>query len=143
MAALRSGEYAQAKGRLRRVLTDFNTGEERVGYCCEGVAFERYGVALGYALNIDEDGDMVASHTYGENNDQTFESFTVAPPRFWTDMGMRVTDRNAFVLKLPDGLDFCEHSSDWEEYASLNDSGLTFDQIADLIEWQFLSTEVK
>lgn len=142
VAALRSGEYKQAKGRLRTNLKNFETGEltGEVGFCCEGVALLRYGTQLGYTVEVDDDGDLNGSHKYGADHEFEFTSFTVAPPRFWDDMGMRNTDvSNGFVFELPRGCRVGDTSTEWEEYASLNDSGFTFDQIADLIQWQFLS----
>lgn len=141
--ALRSGEYQQNKGRLRLNLTDDDTGlpTGKVGYCCEGVAAERYARQLGYTVTVDEnDGDLNIS--YAEDGDEAFSSWTVAPPRFWREMGMLTDERlyNGLVFVLPDDLKMRGQQIGWEEYASLNDDGLTFDQIADLIEWQFLGS---
>lgn len=131
VAALRSGEYAQAKHQLRN----------SVGYCCEGVAFERYAEPLGYEIQIKESGVMIALGLVTGDEVTRFRSTSVAPPEFWRDMGLRnVEVHNVFVFELPG---MCtirnEDLRQWIEYAALNDAGFTFEQIADLIEWQFAS----
>lgn len=126
MAALRSGEYLQTHSQLGRV----EVGEVR-RYCCEGVAVERYGEQLGYkvqwngdSLSLDDQYDYVV-------ND------------FWEALGLNTdASKNVgtrFALILPDNLAI-RHDDRISEipYMALNDDGLTFAQIADLIEWQFL-----
>jgi len=139
--ALRSSEYAQAQNSLRAVIGSGGA----VGYCCEGVGFVRYAEQLGYHFNINAVGRMIA---YGkpiadddDHESLQFQSTAVAPPMFWHDMGVRNVDlHNGFALELPAGCAlFDEPGREFVEYAALNDAGLTFSQIADLIEWQFLS----
>lgn len=142
VAALRSGEYAQAKHTLRTEIRD-NDGGYKIGYCCEGVAFTRYGEQLGYTLTGRSKGQICASYERDDVDGQrkTWSSTAVAPPSFWDDMGMLANPatHNGLIFVLPDDCATSDDNRPWEEYASLNDAGLTFDQIADLIEWQFLS----
>lgn len=97
-----------------------------------------YGEELGYTHEImPHTGAMqVRSEVVPES---TFEA--VAPPLFWYDMGLLADPalHNGFIFVLPDRCVTKDERRAWEEYASLNDAGLTFSQIADLIEWQFLS----
>jgi hypothetical protein len=127
VTALRSGEYEQGTGILSGVQ------DGRLKHCCQGVAFERYGEALGYHATRTErevlrGRDPLALSGYG--------SALTAPRRFWQDMGL-TSPSGQFTL------DVAARDGQVYGYADLNDSGFTFEQIADLIEWQFLSnTEV-
>jgi len=139
--ALRSSEYVQAKNSLRGVKSSNGV----IGYCCEGVAFARYAEQLGYHFNIDAEGCMTAYGKPIADDDHEclqFRSSAVAPPMFWHDMGVRNVDvYNGFAFELPAGCAlFDEPGREFVEYAALNDAGFTFSQIADLIEWQFLSS---
>lgn len=142
VAALRSGEYDQTKNRLR---TGVSPVTGKAGYCCEGVAFERYGVQLGYGMVNNGSGAMIALGRNYPSDDNSFAvdkfmSTAVAPPEFWQDMGMRDrTVYNGFAFELPNNYTTRDENREWEEYASLNDAGFTFPQIADIIEWQYLS----
>lgn len=131
VTALRSGEYAQGREQLSR--TDAETGE--VTYCCEGVALERYGSALGYEVTRTQSGAL-----HGRDPELVYGggSTLTAPMRFWRDMGMLVSDASSFRIDVSsrDGKDFVF-------YSDMNDNGFTFPQIADLIEWQFLSGREK
>lgn len=142
MTALRSGEYTQLKHQLSAKIEGSN---EKFGYCCEGVAAERYGPALGYVVDRNENGVLRAA-----DNELGFSrgSVLAAPARFWQDMGLRHEGEVSFVFELPDGLQTRPGDDEEDEatqptntvaYSNLNDNGFTFDQIADLIEWQFLS----
>lgn len=132
MTALRSGEYAQAKNRLRG-----QASPGRIGYCCEGVAVTRYAEQLGYRFEIQDTGSM---RVYGKyDGPSQFQSTAVAPPEFWEEMGMRdVTVYNGLAFELPGEQTVRDQRCEFIEYAALNDADFTFDQIADLMEWQFL-----
>lgn len=132
VAALRSGDYAQAKHQLRSE----HSGQP--GYCCEGVAVELYGEELNYTYEITPSGTMNVRDPLVPAG--IFNA--VAPPNFWVDMRLRADPgtHNGFIFILPDRCLTRDKRRSWEEYASLNDSGLTFAQIADLIEWQFLGS---
>jgi hypothetical protein len=123
--ALRSGEYPQVKEQLG--LDD----EGKKSYCCEGVAAERYGEQLGYAVKWNDYG--LTMNGFGE----------YAPDSFWEAMGLSVGDvigtTSNFAFVLPDGQDVLDTGASAAGYMNLNDEGFTFPQIADLIEWQFLS----
>jgi len=125
VAALRSGEYEQTSDQLA-----IEQNGERA-YCCEGVAVERYGAQLGHTVEW-QDGNLTISglHDYAGNG-------------FWKQLGLngRVgTDiMTSFAFVLPAGLTMCDSEESSAGYMTLNDDGLTFSQIADLIEWQFLS----
>lgn len=138
VTALRSGEYAQTQHMLAK--RDPETGA--TSYCCEGVAFERYHEQLGYGLRWSPIiGCMVSVNPKNAN----VEDVMIAPRDFWRDMGMLVGDhRTQFRFIMPDGMDVRGNDEyDSVQYSELNDAGFTFNQIADLIEWQFLSgTEV-
>lgn len=125
MAALRSGEYQQVREQL--AVDSPSLGK---GYCCEGVAVERYGKKLGYKAEwLEGELSLDGLHDYASND-------------FWHDMGLvGVTSSpgtSYFTFKLPDGLTSLTEQSEFT-YMSLNDDGFTFSHIADLIEWQFLS----
>lgn len=127
MAALRSGEYAQIPGQLGKVID----AEGNKGYCCEGVAVERYGAQLGYRVEW-ETGELALN---------SFIEF--APNDFWRALGLvgqtYSPSTSSFTFNLPDGQTTLISGQSEFTYMSLNDEGFTFDQIADLVEWQFLS----
>lgn len=128
VTALRSGEYAQGRQRLSGIV------DEKKVYCCEGVALERYGVSLGYSVSRSDEGALRGRDPLAEGS---IGSCYNAPQRFWYDMGLSPDPRRGFIFEAP------ERNGERSAYADLNDTGLTFDQIADLIEWQFLpNTEV-
>lgn len=131
VAALRSGEYKQTHWKLAREHDDGTKS-----YCCEGVAYERYHAQFeGFTLEWDlyNQGEMCMVAKHGE-----YVGFNVAGVAFWEQMGMLIEGRNTLTLELPYGLNIIGHGDNLVEYASLNDDGLTFEQIADLITWQFL-----
>ncbi len=125
VAALRSGEYAQCSSYLSV------TQDEAVSYCCQGVALLRYGAALGYLVTRTPEGFL---HGRDPNVVGSIGTILTAPGRFWHDMGLSEDPGSGFILNVN------ERGHDVPAYSDLNDSGFTFDQIADLIEWQFLSS---
>ena len=140
VTALRSGSYEQTRKRLVRDTCGSKT------YCCEGVAVERYGSALGYELWWDASPDAPSeSLLWVRDLNSTYVARSFAPPQLWVDMGLAsVVEPDNFRFTLPDGLTprNPDHASRLTYY-DLNDDGFTFKHIADMIEWQFLSgTEV-
>lgn len=127
VAALRSGDYPQTHSQLG------NTDAEGVKkYCCEGVAAERYGEQLGYEVKWTPSGKLLLNTDadYAEND-------------FWVKMGLvgktEYPSTSFFIFNLPGEqtlLNTARQSS--ITYMALNDDGFTFNQIADLVAWQFL-----
>jgi hypothetical protein len=134
VAALRSGEYAQTTNRLARC-----DAEGSKSYCCEGVAFERYGEALGFELEWE---DLIESEILlmrARDPEHAVGNVSNAPVRFWDVMGLGTSDDvDEFSFVLPEGQCTLDDDDDYVQYATLNDDGFTFSQIADMIEWQFL-----
>lgn len=133
VTALRSGEYVQTHNRLAR---DINGSKS---YCCEGVAFERYGESLGFELTWSDSLEPDTLLMSARDPECTVGNANNAPWRFWHAMGLSSSaDEDDFSFVLPE-----EQSTlgddDYVQYATLNDDDFTFPQIADLIEWQFLS----
>ena len=108
LEALRSGEFGQARGRLREPGTD--------NMCCLGVACEVYRRETGKGSWIDgvvfEDGTGVKS-----------EQMLPAGVQDW----LGVEERNLFPFREP-----CVENG--PSVATLNDEGLDFDNIAAIIE---------
>lgn len=135
VAALRSGEYEQTKGALRRDGGDSG----RVGYCCLGVACDVSG--LGEWVQASEDGeqeygyDILAYRVEGyAENDINYDAEAVMHPAVRDWLG--VPDLNPDVY---------QPGSDGGAYplAYFNDTeSLDFAAIADLIEHEFLSEDV-
>lgn len=128
VAALRSGNYAQTHSQLGSV-DEHNVRR----YCCEGVAAERYGEQLGYEVKWTPSGRLLlgTDADYAEND-------------FWIKMGLvgkiDHPSTSLFIFNLPNEqtlLNTKRQSS--ITYMALNDDGFTFNQIADLVQWQFLS----
>lgn len=113
---LRSGKYRQAVGRLHSVGSDSFPG----GHCCLGVLCEM--AAEDGIVTIVEDEH---ARTYVDSDGE----YSVAVPselvRKWADL-----EDEAGEFGIPTGK-YIENSS----LAELNDAGLTFNQIADIIEW--------
>lgn len=130
VAALRSGEYAQTKNQLGNVCDGTKM------YCCEGVAAERYATQLDYRTYWDDDTLVLVD----PDND---EGHNYADDAFWEAMALSTGPDNGtsttFAFVLPEGMDVVDTGAGVASYMSLNDDGFTFPQIADLIEWQFLS----
>lgn len=110
--ALRSGEYEQTAGMLRRSL---DTGPD--GFCCWGVLCDLYQKAYPDLTEWDPDGDFVIKAT-DTSNTLTMPAF--APDCVWT-----------WALGEID----LDDEDDWGlDLAQLNDAGTPFDTIADIIE---------
>lgn len=133
VTALRSGEYEQTGNQLAREVCG------KKAYCCEGVAVERYGAQLGFDVSWQETpraASMDAQLTLDGEAD-------FAEDNFWEALGLSVGEDNdassGFALVLPVGKEFRDSGAKAVSFMGLNDDGLTFAQIADLIEWQYLS----
>lgn len=131
--ALRSGEYAQTGNQLAKQTSDGKF------YCCEGVAVERYGAQLGFEVgwhptpvsaSLDAELRIDGAADFAEDN-------------FWEATGLHAGADNgtpsAFAFVLPLGKKVRDTGAEAVSYMALNDEGFTFVQIADLVEWQFLS----
>lgn len=107
---LRSGKYPQAQGRLRKA----------EGYCC-----------LGVACDISEKGRWVMTGVLNQTYSYQFE----------TDCGQKVDEDVYLPPIVQDVFGFhAQNPQVGEDYlADLNDHGLTFAEIADRIEQEYLS----
>ena len=130
--ALRSGEYAQTTGVLFR-----DSGDDEAGYCCLGVACDLSG--LGQWIEDEDDQNEYGYSTMtfvvdGVDGYIDQQGATVLPMAV-ADGWLGIPDTNPSVLvglvQTPSGLP--------ESLASLNDAGLTFDQIADVITYEYLT----
>lgn len=133
VTALRSGKYAQTGNQLAR-----EVGGKKA-YCCEGVAVERYGAQLGFNVSWQE-----TSRAVSMDAQLTLDGMAdFAEDNFWEALGVSVGEDNdassGFAFVMPTGLDVRNTGASSVSYMTLNDEGLTFPQIADLIEWQHLS----
>lgn len=133
MTALRSDEYRQTGNQLAKQTCDGKF------YCCEGVAVERYGAQLGFNVAW-----LPRSTILDLNAELAIDDCAdYAEDSFWEAMGLSTGVDNgtstAFAFVLPLGQDVRDTGAEAASYMALNDDGLTFAQIADLIEWQFLS----
>lgn len=111
VAALRSGEYKQGAGRLQ----DPQVGE----FCCLGVLCD-LAVKAGVQVSVTQVGYEVA---YGGNTGSL-----PTPVQEWA--GLDSPDPELAESYEPDDGNLYP-----EEASSLNDSGMPFSQIADLIDW--------
>ena len=113
VAALRSGEYKQTKGKLADV--------ERAEHCCLGVLCEmaiKDGVDVEVGVRLDEDDGYDIFYT-------EFDKETGHPPdsvRKWAGMGS------------PSGRLYQPAYDEDTSLASLNDRNWSFKQIAEVIE---------
>lgn len=122
LAALRSGDYEQGRDALR-------TGTRHRQYCCLGVLCDlavKEGI-IGQPILIDRDW------TYG---DTTHTSWSALPLTVAQWAGLYNPDDLSHTSGF--GIDAMATSpeGDRTSLSSLNDSGKTFEQIADIIEDQ-------
>ncbi len=132
--ALRSGEYPQTGNQLGKMRDD---GVKM--YCCEGIAVERYASDVGYRvewLGKNAKALVIIDADSNENSDY-------AEDDFWEALALNTEVDNGtstvFAFIMPEGQDVLDTGAEAVSYMSLNDDGLSFDQIADMIEWQYLS----
>lgn len=120
VAALRSGKYKQAVGKLKKTDED---GALR--YCCLGVACDLVGLK-GEEL---ENGLFVFPKSHGSW--MTTDSLLPREAMEW--LGVDVDGPSVYTEEVGDN-----GESEYDELAQLNDNGYSFDQIAALIEEQGL-----
>jgi len=127
IAALESGEYAQTTGSLQRVVeATENYKKIPPGFCCLGVLCE---VAIKHGLKITKELDRNNNGLmwYDSNTDYT-------PPTVQKWSGMK-SQSGEFSCVIDD-------DKDWAggELTDLNDSGKTFEEIAEIIRenWERL-----
>lgn len=123
--ALRSGEYEQTTGRLSRT----NQHTDSASFCCLGVLCE---LALEEGVITKSLDPDAASYTYGDSDDGD-DMFPTVKVAAWSGMA-------DWVVEDPDA------DPDFDEpeigLATLNDDrGLSFTEIADLIESTYELTE--
>lgn len=114
--ALRSGEYQQGHGYLKRLLLLQDDGSTGTVYCCLGVACELSSFGDWTPRFVDENGELLpgpATYSYGDGK---FEEFP--PPRVAELLGLFYDGSNEPGLSL----------------AAMNDAEVSFAEIADFIE---------
>lgn len=126
--ALRSGKYKQGRKALR------NKNDE---FCCLGVLCDISKKDLGIDWEPEENGEFEAFEAYVME-----KNGGVLPDRVWEYIGREATDYKVQISitnpKLPDFIAKNYPSGDLY-LATLNDTyGLSFEQIADIIEEEFL-----
>lgn len=119
LIALRSGDYQQTKGWLRK-------SGERDGFCC-----------LGVACDILDSGLWIIGGNYSNPQVQHWKDKDCLPPRFATKQ--MFVGGYSFIETDPDddGYRQGEDEEDHDAYTKLsnmNDHGSTFAEIADWIE---------
>lgn len=119
VAALRSGSYQQGRERLHYVK---NSDEPEHKFCCLGVLSKISGAEQ---CRVTSDG----AFAYGEERNATFEPLEA---RQW--LGLSDGDTLYIPCSLLDGRDSDPKALLTKPLFELNDSGFTFDQIADLIQ---------
>lgn len=128
---LRSGRSRQATGRLKKILD--NEGY-RVGFCCLGRACELYRSETARGFWEHTDTGELAFHPTNSVDDDT--GSTTVMPRIVADWyGFDNLDPS---IPYEDR----EGNKTYIHLSGLNDSGFTFDQIADMIEYHLLAPEV-
>lgn len=120
ITALRSGNFPQGKNVLAYKLPDGVTY-----YCCMGVFCE----ILPYVERTDSNERSFSNIAYVATGDEE-TVITVLP---WTVVDTEKLDANNPVIEYT-GRDRHGYTSERISLAELNDSGFTFNQIADLIE---------
>lgn len=116
VAALRSGEYWQGQGRLAAATEE---SDPEISYCCLGVLCD-LAVKAGVDVTVETDGS--GGKTFDGGRD-------FPPPKVLEWSGLE-----DHQWGLPQAVYFDDNQFD--DLASLNDNGATFDQIADIIEEQ-------
>lgn len=125
--ALRSGEYPQTKGRLQRTQPDRYESETKPGFCCLGVLCE---VAVKHNVIQRTGADSVGDVGYGAPHRHS-DVFPTMPVQDWVGV-------NDFIVTVEIEVNG-EPQTDRIAVTELNDvHGFTFDQIADLVESEFL-----
>lgn len=135
--ALRSGDYDQATEKL--TIVDDNGNKS---HCCLGLLCELVKDDLG--LDVKEVQRVVGGYSlgYATTNEDGDESFATAVLSSPIEQWVGLSHQYGGVPEYNFNLDPSKPVDDWNagadvqlHLASLNDSGLTFSQIADIIEW--------
>jgi hypothetical protein len=135
--ALRSGEFKKGKGSLVQVDSEGNKK-----YCCLGVACALAGLEEAKVKVIDEDKQRIFALGFKTNGDVE-TSFLPKQVQQW----LGITEKNPLVETNAEGILTTEAGrlGRWiRSLSDVNDGGLaekevTFSEIADLIEKQWLS----
>ena len=118
VADLRSGKFTQTTGRLTGIYLDDTDGIKVIGNCCLGVACERFITENPGVLEIDN------TAVTGEGQSRSYsgeESFLPAEVIDW--LGLRSS-----------GGEFYNSDGDYSQLYNLNDDGMSFSDLADIIE---------
>ena len=133
MAALRSGEFQQCSGRLKRFDADGNAS-----YCCLGVLQE---VVSGEVSHGAADGEFDMQGNPLCDAVPPMEWLTANGIKFFDHLGYAVTVPTIYVTELEPTEEDDEGNliklpptETCESAASLNDNGCTFEEIADFLE---------
>lgn len=131
LAALRSGEYRQARSRLCVIEED-----GRPSHCCLGVLSE-LAVADG-VVSFRDSGptDWVRVRAYGSSEEQS-----LLPDEVVRWAGLRSSNPTVTVTDV-DVLEGTHGPDDRRSLAALNDHGLPFDALADLVEEQLIEAQL-
>lgn len=125
--ALRSGEYAQTKGRLQRTEPDRYDSETKPGFCCLGVLCD---IAVKHNV-IKTVGTYSDGHVKYGTDHLYSDAFPTTTVQDWVGI-------NDFIVTTAIVVDE-EMETDRIGLTELNDiHGFTFGEIADLIESEFL-----
>ncbi len=133
VAALRSGNYSQARGRL----------ESESHYCCLGVLCE-----IAVKDNIVDKYKTAEGSLYASFSDPIDRGTAVLPIAVMEWAGLPTDDPNPAVIlrhdEIPPSISkhdygdvFLSTGDGKTNLASLNDNGATFEEIADIIEKKF------
>lgn len=137
VSALRSGRYKQGTRSLKYRAYDSNENQ----FCCEGVGCELFGDGVGLVVGSSDS-------SWKERVEFSFNTATgLAPGVVANYLGIEVSgDGTGWRVGIPEspldsqGCSCGCYNDDRHVYlAPLNDSGFSFDQIADLIEWYYLN----
>jgi hypothetical protein len=160
ISALRSGRYPQATGALAKAI-DTDGDKVKMGYCCLGVLCDIKapsvdGIFVGYSNELGEDQGQYNSETSEMGRDYRIlwdsnEAFL--PPRIQDAVGLGSAGNPSFIIAWEDknwpveSYEMVSHPTDpgmpyqakhgWREFSlsDLNDSGMPFNQIADIIDY--------
>lgn len=140
VAALRSGEYRQGKKMLK-------TPEG--SYCCLGVYCAITGVRESLQMQFVATGNGFTERMVPSFGDPGLENFVIIPPNYEIALADPTSENIDYPFVGEEQLFSCTHqfSREWNvdlyektflfphTLPGLNDSGFTFDQIADIIDY--------
>lgn len=149
--ALRSGNYVQGTGRLKRLLSEYDSTDAE--YCCLGVATEISGLCVESRNHTDSER-VIGFVTAGDPGSSPSLTYPTVEVTDWLGASEYHTD---VLLDIPDEIAHMsiqgytpgkieEYFGDRQDLydpgpisqlglALLNDEGFTFNQIADCIEY--------